>query len=340
MTSAPEHVIDLIFGRWRSQILYAGAALGVFDQLGKDHATSAAALVPAVGADPALLYRLLRALASIGLLAEDDQRGFCLTEAGTLLREDHPHSLKAMALHEEGPVPYAAWKQLVPILRDGRQEGFAREFGAKLFDYMRANPAFAAVFNRAMTSYSAIQTQEVLAALAVEDFSRIRTLCDVGGGHGHLACVLAQAHPHLNVTIFDLPEVVAEADQLWAPKLGLSERCRYIAGDMFHEVPAADAYVLKFVLHDWSDAECVRILANARRAVTGAGRLLVAELVVPGHDEPHFAKLFDIHMMVMLSGRERTSAEYAELLLQGGWRYDGTLHAPGALQSIVAGTAA
>jgi ubiquinone/menaquinone biosynthesis C-methylase UbiE len=340
MASAPEHVIDLIFGRWRSQILYAGAALGVFDQLGEDQAMSAAALAPAVGADPALLYRLLRALASIGLLAEDDRRGFCLTEAGALLREDHPHSLKAMALHEEGPVLYTAWKQLVPMLRDGHQEGFVREFGMKMFDYIRANPAFGAVFNRAMTSYSAIQTQEVLAALGAEDFSRIRTLCDVGGGHGHLACAVAQAYPHLNVTILDLPEVVAETDQLWAPKLGLSERCRYVAGDMFREVPAADAYLLKFVLHDWSDAECVRILVNARRAVTGGGRVFVAELIVPGPAEPHFAKLFDIHMMVMTSGRERTSAEYAELLSAAGWRYDRTLRAPGAMQSVVAATAA
>ena len=207
-------------------------------------------------------------------------------------------------------------------------------------DYLRANPAFGAVFNQAMTSYSAIQTQEILAALAAEDFSRIRTLCDVGGGHGHLGCALAQAYRHLNVTILDLPEVVAETDQLWAPKLGLSERCRYVAGDMFREVPAADAFLLKFVLHDWSDAECVRILANARRAVSGAGRIFVAELVVPGPDEPHFAKLFDIHMMVMVSGRERISAEYAELLLAAGWRYDRTLNAPGALQSVVAATAA
>jgi hypothetical protein len=340
MVSAPEQVIDLIFGRWRSQILYAGATLGVFDQLGEDHATSAAVLAPSVGADPALLHRLLRALASIGLLAEDDPRDFRLTEAGALLREDHPHSLKAAALHQEGPVLYAAWKQLVPILRDGRQEGFVREFGMKLFDYMRANPAFGAVFNRAMTSYSAVRTQEVLAALAAEDFSRILTLCDIGGGHGHLACVLAQAYPHLDVTVLDLPEVVAETDQLWAPKLGLSERCRYVAGDMFREVPAADAYVLKLVLHDWSDAECVRILANARRAVTGVECIFVAESVVPGPDEPHFAKLLDINMMVMASGRERTSAEYAELLLASGWRYDRTLHAPGALHSIVAATAA
>ncbi|MGH7053378.1 MAG: methyltransferase [Stellaceae bacterium] len=340
MPDAPEHVIDLIFGRWRSQILYAGAALGVFDHIAADHAKSAVALAPEVGADPALLYRLLRALASIGLLAENDSRGFHLTEAGALLREDHPHSLKAMALLEEGPEHYAVWKHLVPILRDGKQDGFVREFGASLFKYVQQNARYGAVFNQAMTSYSAVQTQQVLAALATEDFSRIRTLCDVGGGHGHLACALAQVYPHLDVTIFDLPEVVAETDQLWAPKLGLSERCRYVGGDMFAGVPAADAYTLKLVLHDWSDAECVCILANARRAVANAGRIFIAELVVPGPDEPHFSKLFDIHMMCALTGRERTAAEYAELLVAAGWRYDRTLRAPGALQSVIAATAA
>ena len=137
MPSPPELVIDLIFGRWRSQILYAGAALGVFDHLGGDEAVGAAALAPMVGADPALLYRLMRALASIGLLAEDDRQGFRLTEAGMLLRDDHPHSLRAMALLVEGPEHYEVWKHLVPILRDGRQDGFVREFGMPLFEYAR-----------------------------------------------------------------------------------------------------------------------------------------------------------------------------------------------------------
>jgi len=127
MTSPPEHVIELIFGHWRSQILYAGAELGVFDRLAENRTTAASALAPQVGADPALLYRLLRALAAIGLLAEDDSRGFRLTEAGALLREDHPNSRRAMALLEEGPEHYAVWKHLVPALRDGRQERFLRE---------------------------------------------------------------------------------------------------------------------------------------------------------------------------------------------------------------------
>jgi hypothetical protein len=340
MTSPPEHVIELIFGRWRSQILYAGAALGVFDHLAENRATDARVLARQVGADPALLYRLLRALAAIGLLAEDDSKGFRLTESGALMRADHPHSLKAMALLEEGPQHYAVWKHLVPILRDGKQDGFLREFGAPLFDYVRVNPAYGAVFNRAMTSYSVVETQWALAALGSEDFSQIHTLCDVGGGHGHLACGLLNTYPHLQATVLDLPEVVGETDQLWAPKLGLSERCRYLGGDMFREVPPADAYVLKSVLHDWSDDECVRILTNLRRPVVGAGRVFAADFVVPGPEEPHFSKLFDIHMLLAVTGRERTASEFAELMAAAGWRYDAWHRVPNAFHSVIAGTAA
>jgi hypothetical protein len=109
---------------------------------------------------------------------------------------------------------------------------------------------------------------------------------------------------------------------------------------MFRKAPPADAYTLKSILHDWNDAECIRILANLRRAVIGKGRVFIAEFVVPGPAEPHFSKLFDIHMMCAVSGRERTAAEYAELLAAGGWRYDATHQVPGAFHSLVAATAA
>ena len=339
MPSTPELVIDLIFGRWRSQILYAGAALGVFDHLSKDEAVGAAALAPMVGADPALLYRLMRAIASIGLLAENDRRGFRLTEAGMLLRDDHPHSLKAMALLVEGPEHYAIWKHLVPILRDGRQDGFVREFGMPVFEYIRKNASYGAIFNRAMTSYSTVQAQMAVAALATEDFTNIRTFCDVGGGHGYLACAFLEAYPDLSGIVFDLPEVIAETDRLWASKLNLADRCQYLAGDMFQEVPSADAYLLKNILHDWGEEECVRILTSMRRASVEGARLFVIEHVVPGPEEPHFSKLSDIHMMCALTGRERTAEEHAELLAAGGWRYEGLRQAPGALQSVIVGTA-
>ena len=140
--------------------------------------------------------------------------------------------------------------------------------------------------------------------------------------------------------VLDLAEVVSETDRLWAPRLGLSQRCRYLGGDMFREVPPADAYVLKSVLHNWSDNECVRILANLRRAVIRAGRMFAADFVVPGPEEPHFSKLFDLHMMLTVTGRERTAAEFAELLAAAGWRYDAWHRVPNAFQSVIAATAA
>jgi hypothetical protein len=333
------HVVDLIFGRWRSQILYAGTALDVFAYLKPDQDRAASIVAEEIGVNPTILYRLLRALAAIGLLVENDAKEFRLTEAGALLRADHPQSLRAMALLEEGPEHYAIWKHLVAIVRDGRQNGFDREYGVMAFDYANINSSYGEVFDQAMSSYSAMQTEAVVAALAEHDLSSVGTLCDVAGGHGHFACGLLKAHPHLSAIVFDRPEVVAQTDRLWAPRLGLADRCRYIGGDMFSEVPAAETYTLKLILHDWSDDECVRILANMRRSVIGRGQVFVAEHVVPGPAEPHFSKLFDIHMMCWGTGRERTSEEYANLFTTSGWEYTQTVRAPGGMMSVVAGTA-
>ena len=162
-------MFDLIFGRWRSQILHAGAALGVFDQL-SDKSTSATTVAEAINADPAMLYRLMRALGSIGLLIETDENEFRLTEAGALLREDHPHSLRATALLEEGREHYAIWKHLVDMVRDGRQNGFVREFDTKGFDYARANPSYGLIFNKAMSSMSSLTPDWTISALASESF--------------------------------------------------------------------------------------------------------------------------------------------------------------------------
>jgi hypothetical protein len=333
------HVVDLIFGRWRSQILYAGTALDVFAYLKPDQDRAASIVAEEIGVNPTILYRLLRALAAIGLLVENDAKEFRLTEAGALLRADHPQSLRAMALLEEGPEHYAIWKHLVAMVRDGRQNGFVREYGVMAFDYANNDSSYGEVFDQAMSSYSAMQTEVVVAALAEHDLSLVGTLCDVAGGHGHFACGFLNAYPHLSAIVFDRPEVVAQTDRLWAPRLGLADRCRYIGGDMFSEVPAAETYTLKLILHDWSDDECVRILANMRRSVIGRGQVFVAEHVVPGPAEPHFSKLFDIHMMCWGTGRERTSEEYANLFTTSGWEYTQTVRAPGGMMSVVAGTA-
>jgi O-methyltransferase domain len=284
---------------------------------------------------------LLRALASLGLLNEMPGRRFNLTDRGAVLRTDAPGSLRYMAMLEGGPEHWAIWKHVPAMVRDGRQNAFMREYGEMAFDHARANPdGYGAIFGRAMSGFSAVQSAWALEALRDYDFSSVATWCDVAGGHGHMMCAFLAAYPHLSGTVLDLPEVVAEEDQLWASRLGLEKRCRYVAADMFEEVPTrADVYSLKMILHDWNESECTRILQTVRRRAKRDGRIFIVEHIVPGPSESHFAKLFDIHMMCWGSGRERTEEEYASLLDASGWRFV-TCHYPShARMGVVEGVA-
>ena len=337
MLAPADQIMELIFGRWRSQILSAGTELSIFDHLDKTHAKKPETLADELGVDAALLYRLLRAQAAIGLLVEDSSHSFALTEMGDLLRSAHPQSMKSLALLEEGPQHYALWKHLPAMIRDGKQNAFVREFGAMAFDYARKNHDYGERFKHAMSSYSAVQSDLVLESLRGYDFSGIQTFCDIAGGHGHLMCALLQAYPQLSGTVLDLPEVVGDRHELWASKLGLSERCRYIGGDMFKEVPSADAYSLKMILHDWNDAECVEILSNLRKSATGRKRVFIVEHIVPAHDVAHFSKLFDIHMMCWGTGQERTETQYVRLLETAGWTSAGSFYPSNRLMGVIEG---
>jgi hypothetical protein len=186
------------------------------------------------------------------------------------------------------PVPHPTSNHLAPE-------------GCKLFEYRDRNAEYAEVFNRAMSSYSSAQTNWVLEALDKYDFSNIRHTCDVGGGTGHLLGRLLVKYPHMKGTLLELESVISKKELLLAPKLGVTERCSYVAGDMF----------------DSSNSQ----LPSSRHA-----RLFIAEHLVPSPDKPHFSKLFDIHMMCVASGKERTVDEYSSLLEQSGWSYFQTLH--------------
>ena len=338
MDSNVNHVSDLIFGRWRSQILYAGVELGIFDHLDLGASKRSEELARSVKADSALIYRLLRALASIGLLKETGARGFTLTAAGELLRTEHPRSMRAMARLEEGPQHYALWKHLPAMIRDGRQNAFTREFRRMAFEHAQVDSDYAERFKHAMSSYSALQADLVLEALRSFDLSDVRTFCDVAGGHGYLMSALLRAYPHMSGIVLDLPEVVGDQGELSAAKFGVQDRCRYLGGDMFKQIPQADAYGLKMILHDWNDAECVEILSNVRRSARPSGRVFIVEHIVPAHDEPHFGKLFDIHMMCWGTGRERTEAEYVCLLEKAGWRHAGSHYPSSRMMGLIEGT--
>ncbi|MBB5547486.1 methyltransferase [Paraburkholderia fungorum] len=335
-----QHVTSLIFGRWRSQILHLGASLRLFDHLDLEHRRSADDVAKETGLDAPLLYRVMRALSAIDLLDESETGDFRLTPHGALLRSDAPGSLLYMALLEEGPEHYAIWKHLPDMVRDGRQNGFVREYGLSAFDYAARNEAYATVFRSAMSSFSGVQSALALEALADVDLSDVNTWCDVAGGEGHLLCSLLSKNEHLRGTVFDMPSVVKEGKELWATRMKVNDRCSYVGGDMFREVPDADAYSLKMILHDWNDEECIQILNNLRKNSTGAGRIFIIEHVVQGPRVPHFSKLYDIHMMCWGSGRERTEAEYAELLTAAGWSFRATHYPENHLMGVVEGVRA
>lgn len=331
-----EKAVDMMLGRWKSQILYTGVKLGIFESLDRTPKHSSE-IARDLNLDASLTYRLLRALASLGFLNETEERRFSITPMGEFVRKDHPQTLRGALLLEEGPEHYAIWRHLADMVRDGKQDGFMREFGQRIFDYISQNSAYRDVFNYAMSSYSATHTKMVLEALKDYDFSNIKSLCDIGGGHGHLICNILREHPQLQGAVLELESTINNKELLWAEKMGVADRCSYVAGDMFKEVPRLDAYIMKMILHDWNDEECVAILSNIQKASPPGGRVLIVEHVVPGHDTPHFSKLFDIHMMCALTGRERTEKEYAELLEKAGLQYLKTHYPPSRTIGVVEG---
>ena len=305
---APVALLRMMTGYWISKALNVAAELGVADLL-RDGPRSSDELAGACGAHPAALYRLLRALAGVGVFTELDGRRFALTPLAELLRSDVPGSMRALA-RMYGSEQYRAWDGLLESVRTG-EPAFDRTFGASYFDYLGRNPDAGAVFNEAMTGWT---TQVADAVVEAYDFTGVNTVVDVGGGHGLLLATILRAHPSMRGALFDLPHVVAGAGPL-LEAAGVADRCVTVGGDFFASVPeGGDAYLLAQILHDWDDERCRPILENCRRAMRPDGRVLVVEQVLPPANEPSLGKWLDLHMLVLLTGRERTEAEYGALL--------------------------
>jgi hypothetical protein len=335
-----EKTLDIIFGRWKSQILYAGVKLGVFDYVTSD-SKKTSDIANQLNLDSTLTYRLLRALSSLGFLKEEDDHRFSISSQGKLLQKNHPQTLRDVILLEEGPEHYAIWKHLPAMIKDGQQNAFLREYGVKGFEYADKNPEYADIFNQAMSSYSAAQTTWVLDALSQYDFSKIHHLCDVGGGYGHLLSNLLREYHHMKGSILELESLTKNKELMWASRMGVDDRCRYIEGDMFREVPSADAYIMKMILHDWNDDECVKILSNIHKSCSSQdGRVFIVEYLITEPEKPHFSKLFDIHMMCWGTGRERTVKEYSTLLEKSGWKYVQTFYPQSGLIGVIEGAKA
>jgi hypothetical protein len=324
-----EQLRHLLFGYRVSQAIGVAAELGIADVLGSGP-RSAEELARATGVDGPSLSRVLRLLASEGVFAETEDGRFALTPMAEALRSDVPGSLRPLAVFNSGEPYWRSWAHLAHAVRTG-QPAFEHVHGMDFFSYYRQHPEEWALFDQMMAAQTAAVTRTVAAAY---DFSRVRTVVDVGGGNGTLVLGLLAAHPHLHGVVFDQPAVAARAEEAIAAA-GLADRCQAVGGDFFVAVPeGGEAYLLKYILHDWDDERSIAILRACRQAMPADGRLLVIELLIPPGNNPSYAKSQDVNMLTNLGGRERTVEEYGTLFTAAGFALTETIPIQGELHLI------
>lgn len=315
MTDARRRLLELTQGYRITQMLYAAVRLQIAEALA-DGSRDSRDVASAVGAHEPSVSRLLRALVPLGLVSEDDEGRYRLTEAGMLLDGRRPGSVRAGILFE-GAVLYGHWAELVDSIRTG-ENVYRRRHGVDAWAYREKHPETGELFDAAMQEFSAARVGAVVDAY---DFSGLGTIVDVGGGRGSLLAGILRAHPSARGVLFDQPPVVAGASAVLSAA-GVADRCAIVGGSFFDSVPrGGDAYILSVVIHDWDDAPAIAILSTCRRAMSPPSRLLLVERVLPvrpGDDVGPY--LQDLNMLHSLTGRERTEDEYRSLLAASGFR--------------------
>ena len=313
-----ERLRQLVNGYQITQAIYVAVTLDLPDLLGEGPRT-AADLSVATRTDPRSLYRLLRALAALGILAEErhpDRSSFTLTEMGRLLRSDVPGSLGGWAGFVARPYHWEAWGDLLHTVRTGEEAFAARHGGESVWSWRQRHPEESRIFDRAMSAISAAVADRLAEAY---DFSRFGSLVDLGGGDGTLLATVLPRHPRLRAVLFDLPHVVAGAHHVLAVA-GVANRCEITAGSFFDHVPSgADAYILKSILHDWDDTASTQLLHRIREASQPGVTLLIVERTLADVDPSPVAAMSDLNMMVNTGGAERTTTEWKILLQAGGF---------------------
>jgi hypothetical protein len=328
---AAQELADMLAGAWLAQALAVVAKLGVADLLSAGP-QAPAEIAAATATQPAAMYRVMRALAGAGVFVEDDSGRFGLTSLAGPLRSDAADSMRSYAVMTGERWVWQSFGALEHSLRTGAP-AFDHVFGAPLFDYYAAHPDAARVSADGLKSVGRGQDDAVIAAY---HFSGAGTVVDVGGGQGGLLAAILARYPKTRGVLFDLPHVAAMAGQIFEAA-GLSARCRAEGGDFFSEVPeSGDIYLLRKVIHDWDDERARAILRTCRSAMSEGSRLLLLEMVVPGGNTAAYAKLLDLLMLVYAGGRERTEAEYRDLLTSAGFSVSRILPTASAVSIIEA----
>lgn len=304
-----ETILSLATAYWASRCLHLAADCGVADALG-DEPQPASALAATTGTNPDALHRILRALANHGVFTLKDGR-FSHNAASRLLRSDASASMRSLARMMGFDFHWDIFRELGHSLKTGESAG-DRVVSGGLFEHLRKHPEEGRIFNEAMVGKSFAQIGPLLGAY---DFTRFKTIGDIGGGVGHLLAPILDTAPKANGVLFELPEVIEQA------KTTPNARITYVPGDFFKDaIPACDLYVMMTLIHDWSDADSIEILKNVRAHAPAGARLLLAEAVIDEGATGSFSIDLDIEMLVFASGRERTEAQWCDLLDEAGFK--------------------
>lgn len=300
---------DLLAGFIRTQSLAVAARLGVADVIG-DEPWDVGDIAREVGAHEPSLYRLLRFLAGEGVFEETEPRRFRRTRLSDGLRSSAPLTVRYIAL-AMGAEQYRAWAQAPHSFVTG-EPGFDQEFGLPYFEFLAQQPEASEVFNRAMAAGGRGRVE----ALIAHDWAPYGRVADIGGGTGTAIAAVLAANVHLTGVLFDRPTVVGPAHEALV-RAGVADRCEVAGGDFFTDpLPAADAYLLTKILHDWNDERAGAILDNCRRSIGPEGTLLVVDDVMPSGADPGVPRHMDLHMLVIVGGQERTEEEWRDLLAE------------------------
>jgi hypothetical protein len=326
-------MLQLLSSLWVTRAVGTFARLGLADVM-EDGAEEAAAIAAARGLVPDRVYRLLRALSTVGIVAEPARGRFTLTPLGRLLGSHAPNNTRTTAIFLND---YFAdmWVHLDDALA-GDRTAFEALKGKPFFEWLGENPDEARRFNRMMLEVHGPETPAIVAAY---DFSTFDHVVDVGGGNGSLLSAVLAAYPNRRGTLFDMAEAVAAARRgEGGPLPGVS----FVTGDVFTTAApeGGDVYLIRHLMHDYDDPDCIRILNNVRRAMKSTARVLVLEAPLPSDDSPGPGRWLDLQVMVLCSGRERTVEEYAALFVKAGLRLNRTVPTQHPAMTVVEAVAA
>jgi SAM-dependent methyltransferase len=328
----PFALLELVQGAMVSQAIYVAAELRVAETLAEGP-LSPGEIARRTGADPDALHRLLRLLATYGIFAEQKDGRIRLTPMARALVQDAPMSMHGIALLMGHPIHWEDWGHLADAVRTG-EPSLPKLRGMGAFEYLEANAEYGKVFFDGMGSMSGTETEPLLAAC---DFTRYGTIVDFCGGRGDLLAGVLRKQPAARGVLSD-PRVATNGAAELLEEQGVADRCTVADGGLFDPVPeGGDAYILKHILHDWPEPQALEILRNVRKAIRPGGRLLVMEMVVPDKlNGAHAGKLVDLWLMLLVGGKERTRAQYADLLGRAGFRLERVVQTPAAISVVEA----